>query len=135
MNPFVPIHQHLLIKATVTTTPTDPVEGKKLLTDLVKLIDMVPVTDPSAAYVSAAGNEGLTGSINLATSHIAFHVWDTTGLLMLDVYSCTEFDLGKVFKYLETFFGGLKDLQYVVIDRETLTITISGRRKDFDHVQ
>ena len=129
MDPFNPIHQHLLIKAIITEPPTDPDVGKRMLIELVKLVDMVHVTTPSAVYVTTLGNEGLTGSINLATSHIAFHIWDTTGLLMLDVYSCTVFDEQLVFKYLDGFFGGLLRLDWLVIDREALEVTERGFRQ------
>jgi len=75
------------------------------LETLVRKIGMVPVTKPQATYVTDLGNEGFTGSINLATSHIAFHCWDETGLLMLDVYSCRTFNEEVVYKHIEDYMG------------------------------
>ena len=97
---FKPIHQHLLIKAYSNTPITDPAVCKQMLLGLVNLIEMKAVTEPQAVYIHEKGNEGLTCTINLATSHIAAHVWDKTGLLMMDVYSCTRFDTDKVMAFL-----------------------------------
>lgn len=82
----------------------DPEEAKSFLKQLVYNIEMVPVTEPQAVFVEDLGNEGLTGSINLATSHIAFHNWTNSGLLMLDVYSCCSFDVDVVLKVVDYYW-------------------------------
>lgn len=124
---FKPIHKHLLIKAQVGSVPIDmrentplaAVEARVLLHELVDLVDMTPVTQPQAAFVTAKGNEGLTGSINLSTSHIAFHIWNETNLLMLDVYSCKNFSERNVLQYLDNIFEFVS-VDAVVIDRNDL---------------
>lgn len=114
---FVPIHKHLLIRATVLRFPTDPDEMNKHLRELVRLVDMSPVTHPQSVYVAEPGNEGLTGSINLATSHIAYHHWENNKLLMLDLYSCKCFNEDIVIRYLDDNFN-LSSIRYKIIDRE-----------------
>jgi len=114
---FEAIHKHLLIKAIVRTPIVDEEEGKKMLSDMVKSIGMKAVTKPQCVYVNDLGNKGLTGSINLATSHIAFHVWDETGLLMLDVYSCKDFTEEPIIKILMDTMG-LRMIKTRMIDRE-----------------
>jgi len=136
---FKPIHKHLLIKGMFSTLPDgfgvtkdsfikDGYDGpgdirlaivtaRIFLHDLVELIGMIPVTPPQAAYVHDEGNVGLTGSINLATSHIAFHVWEETGLLMLDVYSCKDFDPIVVLEFLDSLFT-FTDVDAEIIDRD-----------------
>lgn len=124
---FTPIHNHMLITGLIKTPITLVEDGKKFLVDLVNLIGMVPVTDPQAVYVDELGNEGLTGSINLATSHIAFHIWDKTGLLMMDVYSCKSFDSEKIIDFIENLLT-LDTYSYKIIDREDFkTIEVGGR--------
>ena len=118
---WTPIHRHLLIKAFVNIPITKVSEGKKLLTDLVDLVGMVPVTKPQAHYVTDEGNKGLTGSINLATSHIAFHVWDETKLLMLDLYSCKDFDDKTVIDFVKERFHGTNQLIGFSFDRDTFS--------------
>lgn len=122
---FKPIHKHLIIKADVEYTITEPAEGKMLLLEVVAEADMTPVTQPQAVYVPEAGNEGLTGSINLATSHAAFHIWDKKKLLMFDLYSCKYFDEEKVIKLLTTYFGKMK-IEAVVLDRDTMAQMLFG---------
>jgi S-adenosylmethionine decarboxylase len=122
MEKFNPIHQHLLVKMYVTTPITTPSEGKSMLLDIVERIGMVPVTPPQSVYVDFPGNEGLTGSINLATSHIAYHCWDEQRMLMLDVYSCREFDTEDVLDVVTEYFGELYDVHYVTLDRDDFSI-------------
>lgn len=118
---FTPIHKHLLIKATVESFTETPGIANKFLVDLVELIGMKPVTFPQSAMVEEDGNKGLTGSINLATSHIAYHHWSETGLFMIDVYSCCEFDEQIVIDFIDKF-AKLKTIDYKIIDRNTMEI-------------
>jgi S-adenosylmethionine/arginine decarboxylase-like enzyme len=126
---FEPIHKHLLIKATIGKPITDPFLAKRMLKDLVARLGMKPVTEPQVAYVKDEGNEGLTGSINLATSHIAFHVWDKKKLLMMDVYSCCDFSTDKVLAFIMKEFGGFGKVEGMVIDRENFDVIYI---KDYD---
>ncbi len=116
---FKAYHKHLLIKGVITSKFKNPEAMKLVLECIVKKIGMHKVTAPQAYYVTDEGNEGLTGSINLATSHIAMHVWDKTGLLMADVYSCKDFNVEDVQYVLKTMIG-LKEWEILVIDRNTL---------------
>jgi len=117
---FVPIHKHILIKTTVNKIMTSEQEAKEMLKDLVKHIGMKAVTEPQAVYIEEVGNEGLTGSINLATSHIAFHLWDATKLLMIDVYSCCDFSTQHVIDFLDEKFHILL-AHTLTVDRDTLS--------------
>ena len=122
MQQFIPLHQHLLVKAFITTPIDSEFRSKAFLRHIVREIGMKAVTNPQAAYVAELGNEGFTGSINLATSHIAFHCWDVTKLLMLDVYSCQVFKVGDVVKLIELYFGETTDIHLVLFDRSTMKI-------------
>jgi S-adenosylmethionine/arginine decarboxylase-like enzyme len=119
MEKFTPIHKHLLVKATIETPFKDVFKGNKFMIDIIEEIGMVQVTEARSVYINDLGNEGLTGSVNLATSHIAYHVWDVNKLLMLDVYSCKDFDQNKVLTVVDKYFK-IKDIEYTIIDRETL---------------
>ena len=122
MNKFIPIHKHLLIKCFIS----EPIESQYLaqtfLSNIVTAIGMKAVTIPQAVYVADLGNEGFTGSINLATSHIAFHCWDVEGLLMLDVYSCKCFDSTIVIDMITKYFGEIKSINIMEIDRQTMEV-------------
>ena len=112
----------MLLKANINEPVTSPKVAKQYLKELVHKIGMNPVTKPQAYYVQDAGNEGLTASINLATSHIAFHCWDYSKLLMLDVYSCKEFNPKDVLSVTAHYFYGFEDYQYQLMDRYTFLL-------------
>lgn len=119
---FAPIHKHILIKAHILNPFKTQKQAKRFLKDLVALIGMTPVTNPAATYVAEEGNKGFTGSINLATSHIAFHIWDETGLLMTDVYSCKDFDPIVIIDFIDhrLELDNTHEHTMLVLDRETM---------------
>ena len=94
----MPVHKHLIIRAEVRYPITSERELKKWLRNLVKKIDMKIIKGPYAAYVSKAGNRGLTGIVMIETSHISIHIWDeeSPALVQCDVYSCAEFSSNEV---------------------------------------
>lgn len=119
-NEFVPIHQHLILNLTVPGVLETEEAGKEFLLDMVQALHMVPVTPPQCVNIRTPGNEGPTGSINLATSHVAFHHWERNGLLMLDVYSCCSFNNEVTLLVVEKYFGkGIKGTA-IVLDRSDM---------------
>lgn len=115
--PVTVIHQHYVYRFSLPNILGNvPELGKEFLSELVRAIGMVAVTDPQCVYVPDDGNEGITGSINLATSHIAFHVFDHMSktekhagvrgsTVMMDVYSCKDFDPMVPVKVFSAVFG------------------------------
>ncbi len=79
---------------------------------------MKVVAGPTSVYVSEPGNEGMTGTVTLATSHASIHVWDAEkpAMFQFDLYSCSEFTANQVFKELDEWFG-LQSAYYQFIDR------------------
>jgi S-adenosylmethionine decarboxylase len=49
---------------------------------------------------------GVTGIVVLTTSHIAAHTWPLQGRMVLDVYSCRDFDALLVLKLAQQRFQG-----------------------------
>lgn len=88
------------------------------LNDLVQRIGMRAVFPARAKYVTAKGNAGITASINIETSHIAFHVWDEQdpAHMQFDLYTCGPLDHVSLVHYLNeelAFVSG----HWAVIDR------------------
>lgn len=110
-------HKHLLLKAWVKNPPTSEALLEKWLAEVVEAIKMKIVIPPRAVYVGTAGNEGLTGSVNIETSHIAIHVWDklSPALIQMDVYSCATFNPKQVVDKLNEF--ELVKYEQMVVDR------------------
>lgn len=124
---FVPYHQHLLIKCNVISPPKDVNTLNLWFTDLVESVNMKVVAGPTSVYVYDEGNEGLTGTVTLATSHSSIHIWDAleSPLVQFDIYSCKKFDIHKVMNRFKEW--GLTYIEWIVIDRnEKLNIIDSG---------
>jgi S-adenosylmethionine/arginine decarboxylase-like enzyme len=114
---FIPYHQHLLIKALCKK----PFKSESALNEwfkkLVNKVGMAVVAGPTSVYVDAPGNEGLTGTITLATSHASIHIWDNLNpaMLQFDIYSCKKYDIQIVIDLLNEM--ELVSFDWMAIDR------------------
>lgn len=119
-------HIHIMVKAEILSTHALDLEGlKSWLRKSVEEQGLEPVIGPSVVQVDDVGNEGPTGSVNIKTSHMAFHLWEKTGLLQADLYTCGPLDIQK---FLAAFavFNPTK-IEYLVLDRATgFTVTEAG---------
>jgi S-adenosylmethionine/arginine decarboxylase-like enzyme len=112
-------HKHLLLNATIKTPIKESFEAIAFLEDLVDSIDMKIVQGPFASYVTAEGNRGVTATVMIETSHIAFHIWDEKepAEMKFDLYTCGALDASAVLRKVDEKFG-LIHADWMVIDRE-----------------
>ncbi len=117
---FVPNHLHLLVKGYITNPPKSEELLNDWLRELVSKVGMVVVAGPTSIYVNEPGNEGITGTVTLATSHASIHVWDALELPMFqfDLYSCSEFTPDQVLTHINEYFN-LQTATWQFIDRNT----------------
>lgn len=117
---FVPNHLHLLVKGYITNPPKSEELLNNWLRELVSKVGMVVVAGPTSIYVNEPGNEGITGTVTLATSHASIHVWDALELPMLqfDLYSCSNFTPDQVLTHINEHFN-LQTATWQFIDRNT----------------
>ena len=117
---FVPNHLHLLVKGYITNPPQSEELLNNWLRELVSKVGMVVVAGPTSIYVNEPGNEGITGTVTLATSHASIHVWDALELPMFqfDLYSCSEFTPDQVLNHINEYFN-LQSATWQFIDRNT----------------
>ena len=127
---FTPNHLHLLVKGHIKNPPKSEAILNQWFKELVNKVRMVVVAGPTSVYVDEPGNEGITGTVTLATSHAAIHVWDKQepSMFQFDIYSCSCFEVTEVIEHLNQF--ELVDCEWLFIDRnEGLKITNSGSIK------
>ena len=81
---------------------------------------MKVVAGPTSVYVDEPGNEGITGTVTLATSHASIHVWDAEkpAMFQFDLYSCSDYTPQQVLKHIDEWFG-LESATWQFIDRNT----------------
>lgn len=120
-------HKHLLVKAFVKNPPTDESKMIDWMTRLVANVNMKIVQGPFVKYVTAEGNEGLTGAVCIETSHSSFHCWDKAEkpFIQFDLYSCSCFKPESVLKMFEEF--DVVSHEWMFIDRnDNLKIISQG---------
>jgi S-adenosylmethionine/arginine decarboxylase-like enzyme len=117
MEKFVPNHLHLLVKGECLNGPKNSEELNLWLSELVDKVGMKVVCGPNSTYVDDYGNEGVTGTVTLATSHSSFHLWseEKPQLFQFDIYSCKDYSTEVVLEHLNKF--NLISLEYIKIDR------------------
>lgn len=115
-------HLHLIVGVNVQKPPKNAEEAMTFLKFLISRIDMslAPVAEnPHGYYCDIAGNEGVTASAILETSHTVLHSWDMSSpaKLQFDLYSCKDFDIEFVIDLCNSF--GILSGSYIVLDRDT----------------
>lgn len=63
-------------------------------------------------------DDGLSGFVVIATSHIAFHAWPGYNTLSCDVFSCEPYHTEEVLAYLQAIFQS-KDVEVYTVERGT----------------
>ena len=125
---FNPNHLHLIVRGFVNNPPKTEEVLNSWLKTLVSKVGMVVVAGPTSIYVNEPGNEGITGTITLATSHASIHIWDAIvpSLVQFDIYSCKEYDINEVLNHLNEF--GLQSCDWIYIDRNNgVEVTSKGK--------
>lgn len=115
---FIPNHLHLLIKGYILNPPKEEKILNNWFSELVTNVGMKVVAGPTSVYVNEPGNEGITGTVTLATSHASIHIWDAEipSMIQFDLYSCSNFTPNQVLEHLDKSFN-LKEAHWQFIDR------------------
>jgi len=117
-------HEHLLVRAEVSTPPKQLDEIKTWLRNLIQDMGMEILYGPFAMDCALEDNEGITAGAILSTSHCVLHTWDACepAIMQLDIYTCSKLELDLVWNYLEQFKPIKVD--YKFLDRETGLVEI-----------
>ena len=75
---------------------------KKFLLELAKTIGMKPISEPATINYSAekADDNGISGFILIAESHISIHTYPARALAKVDIVSCKEFDQASAAEFV-----------------------------------
>lgn len=127
---FIPNHLHLLVKGHLKSPPKTEKIVNIFFKQLVSSVRMKVVAGPTSVYVNEPGNEGITGTVTLATSHASIHVWDAEkpAMFQFDLYSCSDFSAKEVLSEIDNWFG-LESAYWMMIDRNKDTFFELGSGK------
>jgi len=63
-------------------------------------------------------DDGISGFVIIATSHVSLHAWPCYGMVNIDVFSCEEFSTEKVVRFAMRMFQA-KDVEVHAVERAT----------------
>jgi S-adenosylmethionine/arginine decarboxylase-like enzyme len=122
----------MLVRAYVHNPPKEEAKLNSWLTELVSDVKMKVVVPAKSKYVEADGNQGLTGSINIETSHMAIHIWDeeSPAKVEMDLYSCACFEKETVLKKIDEW--NLEKYHLMMVDRNEVPFKINYQSNGYE---
>lgn len=119
-------HKHLIINATVSKPPVDVSITVDWMRRLISAVGMKLVIGPFAHYCTADDNNGITATCCIETSHASLHAWEKLDppILRVDLYSCANFDIFKVFELVKEFDP--YELDWMLLDRNHTYISVNS---------
>lgn len=114
-------HLHLLVNAQIKNPP-GPQDCEKInefMRGMVKHVRMKIMLEPVSAWCDELGNEGITSTVILTTSHCVMHIWNLqdSGIMQFDLYSCAPFSVNEVMEFIAKHFD-VTSASYKFLDRE-----------------
>lgn len=117
------IHQRISARGLDQYKVKDTSYVKEFITNLVDNIDMKAMMPPMAMYCDTddIDKRGVTGFVIIQTSNIGVHFLDSfegEPSVVLDVFTCKEFDLSIPEKILKDWFEG-PDYTFRITENKT----------------
>jgi S-adenosylmethionine decarboxylase len=100
---------------------------RRILEDLPDRIGMRKVSSVELRYIQTSNplDDGYSGFVIIATSHISLHCWAPYGMVNLDVFSCEPFSITDVVDYTCQVFG-THDVEVHALERAQRSPRISA---------
>jgi S-adenosylmethionine decarboxylase len=72
-------------------------------------------------------DDGFSGFVIIATSHVSLHAWAPYRMVNMDIFSCEDFDVAEVVAFARELFQ-TSDVEVHVVHRATRSPRISTKR-------
>ena len=72
-------------------------------------------------------DDGYSGFVIIATSHVSLHAWAPYRMVNIDIFSCEDFDIADVVAFARRMFR-TSDVEVHVVERATRSPRISTRQ-------
>lgn len=101
---------------------------RKVLDDYPERIGMEKVSPVDLRYITTSNplDDGLSGFVIIATSHISLHAWPSYGMVNMDIFSCETFDVQDTVAFARTIFQ-TNDVEVHVVERAQRSPRLSTR--------
>ena len=92
-------------------------------------IGMQKVGPVELRYIEANNplDDGFSGFVIIATSHISLHAWAPYRMVNMDIFSCEDFDVAEVVAFARKLFQ-TDDVEMHVVERANRSPRISTKR-------
>jgi len=79
---------------------------RQVLDEYPTRIGMVKVSPVELRDIKTSNplDDGFSGFVIIATSHISLHTWPPYGMVNIDIFSCEDFDAQETIIYAQTMF-------------------------------
>lgn len=84
----------------------DEAHLRRVLDDYPNRIGMQKVSPVELRYIRTGNfmDDGHSGFVIIATSHVSLHAWPPYGMINIDIFSCNEFDVDEVIAFAQDMF-------------------------------
>jgi len=85
----------------------DEAHLRRVLDEYPARIGMQKVSPVSLRDIRTSNplDDGFSGFVIIATSHVSLHAWPPYGMVNLDIFSCNEFDEDEVIAFARAMFA------------------------------
>jgi len=92
-------------------------------------IEMQKVGPVELRYIETSNplDNGYSGFVIIATSHVSLHAWAPYGMVNIDIFSCEDFDVPSTVAFARRVFQ-TDDIEVHAVERATRSPRISTRR-------
>ena len=73
-------------------------------------------------------DDGFSGFVIIATSHVSLHAWPPYQMINIDIFSCEEFDVEDTITYARLMFQ-TEDIEVHTVERALRSPRLSARQK------
>ena len=71
-------------------------------------------------------DDGFSGFVIIATSHVSLHAWPPYGMVNIDIFSCEDFDVNDTITFAQSMFQ-TADVEVHVVERALRSPRLSPR--------
>ena len=85
----------------------DEAHLRRVLDEYPERIGMEKVSPVELRYIKTSNplDDGHSGFVIIATSHVSLHAWPPYGMINIDIFSCNEFDEAEVVSFARAMFN------------------------------